>query len=119
MADKDTRIPRETNWPNVLYYLYLHFSAVIGLYLGIYQAKWTTIFYSDYLNFIYVFLLFTTIIFFTAIFLIYVSVLGLTAGAHRLWAHASFKASIILRQFLAFGQTLMCQVRTNWTIFNP
>jgi len=48
MADKDTRIPREIQWPSVLYYLYLHFSALIGLYLGIFQAKWTTIFYSNY-----------------------------------------------------------------------
>jgi len=38
-----------------------------------------------------------------------VSVLGLTAGAHRLWAHISFKASIVLRVFLAFAQTLICQ----------
>lgn len=38
------------------------------------------------------------------------SVLGITAGAHRLWAHATFKANIVLRAFLALGQTLMCQV---------
>ncbi|XP_025404877.1 delta(9)-fatty-acid desaturase fat-6 [Sipha flava] len=89
MANKDTKIPRETHWPSVLFYLYLHFSAFIGLYLGIFQVKWTTIFYT--------------------ICLIYLSVLGLTAGAHRLWAHASFKANIFLRQFLAFAQTLICQ----------
>jgi hypothetical protein len=48
MANKDTKIPRETHWPSVLFYLYLHFSAFIGLYLGIFQVKWTTIFYSNY-----------------------------------------------------------------------
>lgn len=47
---------------------------------------------------------------FTAICLIYISVLGLTAGAHRLWSHASYKANIFLRGFLALAQTLMCQV---------
>jgi len=90
MADKDTtRIPREIQWSNVLYYVYLHFSALIGIYLGIFQAKWTTIFYT--------------------VCLIHVSVLGLTAGAHRLWAHASFRANTALRGFLIFAQTLMCQ----------
>jgi len=48
MADKNTRIHREIQWPSVLYYLYLHLSALIGLYLGIFQAKWTTLFYSNY-----------------------------------------------------------------------
>lgn len=47
---------------------------------------------------------------FTAICLVHISVLGLTAGAHRLWAHASFKANTALRIFLAFAQTLICQV---------
>lgn len=51
MAVKDTKIPRETRWPSVLYYLYLHFSALIGLYLAVFQAKWTTVFYSNYLVF--------------------------------------------------------------------
>lgn len=51
MTNEGTRIPRETQWPSVLYYLYLHFSALIGLYLAIFQAKWTTIFYSDYILF--------------------------------------------------------------------
>lgn len=47
---------------------------------------------------------------FTAICLVHISVLGLTAGAHRLWAHAGFKAHTILRIFLTFAQTLLCQV---------
>lgn len=50
----------------------------------------------------------------TAICLIYISVLGLTAGAHRLWAHASFKSHTALKTFLVFAQTLMCQVRTQY-----
>ncbi|KAL5235913.1 hypothetical protein ACI65C_003323 [Semiaphis heraclei] len=89
MADKDTRIPREIRWPSVLFYLYLHFSALIGLYFVVFQAKWTTIFYT--------------------ICLVYVSVLGLSAGSHRLWAHLSFKANIVLRGFLAIAQALICQ----------
>lgn len=42
------------------------------------------------------------------------SVLGLNAGAHRLWAHLSFKASTVLRGFLAISQALICQVCTNY-----
>lgn len=47
----------------------------------------------------------------TAVYLVHFTVLGTTAGAHRLWAHASYKAHIALRAFLALGQTLNCQVR--------
>lgn len=88
-ADKDTRIPRETQWLVVLFYLFFNFFAMVGLYLAIFYAKWITIIY--------------------AICLIYVSVLGLTAGAHRLWAHASFKSHTALRVFLVFAQTFICQ----------
>lgn len=114
MADKDTtRIPREIQWPCVLYYVYLHFSALIGVHLGIFQAKWTTIFYSKYILFIFhnLYIQLLQYTFSAAVCLIHVSVLGLTAGAHRLWAHASFRANTALRGFLVFAQTLMCQVR--------
>lgn len=36
--------------------------------------------------------------------------LGVTAGAHRLWAHRTYKAKLPLRIFLAFCQTLAGQV---------
>ena len=35
---------------------------------------------------------------------------GITAGAHRLWTHRSFKASWPLRVVLAIGYTLSLQV---------
>lgn len=125
MTDKEIRILRETRWPSVLYYLYLHFSALVGLYLAVFQAKWTTIFYSNY-SYFYLFISLINIvsilnsiflIIFIAICLIHVSVLGLTVGAHRLWAHISFKAATILRVFLAFSQTLICQVYANHQTF--
>ena len=39
------------------------------------------------------------------------SALGITAGAHRLWSHRSYKARMPLRVFLATLQTLAIQVR--------
>ncbi len=34
---------------------------------------------------------------------------GLTAGAHRLWSHRSYRAGLPLRIFLAFGHTMASQ----------
>ena len=36
--------------------------------------------------------------------------LGITAGAHRLWAHRTYKAKLPLRIFLGIGQTVALQV---------
>ena len=36
--------------------------------------------------------------------------LGITAGAHRLWAHRTYKAKLPLRIFLGIGQTVAVQV---------
>jgi stearoyl-CoA desaturase (delta-9 desaturase) len=36
--------------------------------------------------------------------------LGITAGAHRLWAHRTYKAKLPLRILLGFFQTLAVQV---------
>jgi len=35
---------------------------------------------------------------------------GITAGAHRLWAHKAYKARTPLRLFLAYMQTVAFQV---------
>jgi stearoyl-CoA desaturase (delta-9 desaturase) len=35
--------------------------------------------------------------------------LGVTAGAHRLWAHRAYKARLPLRIFLALGQSIAGQ----------
>ncbi|XP_013860480.1 stearoyl-CoA desaturase b [Austrofundulus limnaeus] len=44
----------------------------------------------------------------TAVCYVY-SALGVTAGAHRLWSHRSFKASFPLRVFLAVGNSMAFQ----------
>ena len=45
-----------------------------------------------------------------AIFIALLSVLGATAGAHRLWAHRSYSASLPLRVLLMICQTALGQV---------
>jgi fatty-acid desaturase len=46
---------------------------------------------------------------FSAYVLYIISGLGITAGAHRLWAHRSYKAKVPLRIILAFFNTVAFQ----------
>lgn len=77
-------------WRNVLAFVYLHAAAVYGIYLMVTgRAKmWTVVF--------------------TLAFAI-MSGMGVTAGAHRLWAHRAYKARWPLRLYLALMQTMAFQ----------
>lgn len=44
-----------------------------------------------------------------SVFCYMVSALGITAGAHRLWSHRSYKASLPLRIFLGFANSMAFQ----------
>ncbi|XP_046629802.1 acyl-CoA Delta-9 desaturase [Neodiprion virginianus] len=77
---------REMHWPTVLWYIYLHALGLWGLWLLIFEAKWLTV-------------IFVAVITLTA-------TLGITLGAHRLWAHSSYAASWPLRLFLMLAHTL-------------
>ncbi|KAJ8730847.1 hypothetical protein PYW08_002260 [Mythimna loreyi] len=77
---------REANWPAVLVLIHVHLLSLYGIWLLIYEAK-----------------LMTVIFFFT---LTSVAILGMTTGAHRLWAHRAYKASTGLRITLMLFQTL-------------
>ena len=51
-------------------------------------------------------------------FLLYVyGGLGITAGAHRLWAHRTYKAKLPLRIFLCVAQTVALQVKFTYLLF--
>nr|AGO45840.1 acyl-CoA desaturase HvirGATD [Heliothis virescens] len=77
-------------WRNVLAFVYLHVAAVYGLYLMFtFKVKLYTILFG-------------------ALFAM-MSGMGVTAGAHRLWAHRSYKARWPLRLFLALMQTMAFQ----------
>lgn len=41
-----------------------------------------------------------------------ISALGITAGAHRLWSHRTYKARLPLRLFLIIANTMAFQVRS-------
>ncbi|XP_012529365.1 acyl-CoA Delta(11) desaturase [Monomorium pharaonis] len=77
---------RNINWAAVLYYIYLHALGIAGLYFLFSKAKWITVFYF--------------------LFLITISSIGLTAGAHRLYAHQTFVAIGQLRLFIMLAHTM-------------
>ncbi|XP_015929799.1 acyl-CoA Delta-9 desaturase [Parasteatoda tepidariorum] len=81
--------PVQIVWRNVFLFIGLHAAAIYGLYLVIAHATLTSWFYGVFLSF--------------------ANGLGITAGAHRLWTHRSYKAKLPLRIFLAFCNCLALQ----------
>lgn len=76
-------------WRNVAIFTLLHIGALYGVYLC-FEAKRATLLFA---------------------FILYIcGGLGITAGAHRLWAHRTYKAKMPLRILLALFQTLAVQV---------
>jgi len=73
-------------WRNIILFVYLHAASVYGAYLMVTSASWPTVAW--------------------AILLYHCSGLGITAGAHRLWAHRSYKANLPLRLLLVLFNTL-------------
>ncbi|XP_047357293.1 acyl-CoA Delta-9 desaturase-like isoform X2 [Vespa velutina] len=76
-------------WRNVIAFLYLHISALYGLYMCFTVAKLITVIYTFLIGFVAGF--------------------GVTAGAHRLWAHKSYKAKWPMRVILMICQTIAFQ----------
>lgn len=75
-------------WRNIILMSLLHMGALYGLTLIPYASgltlAWSAVCYL-------------------------ISALGVTAGAHRLWSHRSYKASFPLRVFLAFANSMAFQ----------
>lgn len=76
-------------WRNIILFAYVHVAALYGLWLMITAAR-----------------LYTTLF---AVVLYLTSGLGITAGAHRLWAHRSYKAKLPLRILLTVFNTIAFQ----------
>ncbi|XP_011872385.1 PREDICTED: acyl-CoA Delta(11) desaturase-like [Vollenhovia emeryi] len=76
-------------WKNVISIAYLHIGALYGVYLLFTVAKLYTFLWSVAWSII--------------------SVLGVTGGAHRLWAHRTYKAKVPLRVILMILQTAAFQ----------
>ncbi|KAG2784589.1 hypothetical protein PC116_g21538 [Phytophthora cactorum] len=88
-----SQFKKEANWFMVYYLSVVHLGALEGL-RRLFSCKWET------------FPLF--------VFIYYLTGLGITMGAHRLWAHRSYKAHGIVRFFL-----MLCNCMANQgTIFH-
>ncbi|XP_076765827.1 acyl-CoA Delta-9 desaturase [Xylocopa sonorina] len=77
---------QDIKWAALLWYIHLHFFGVYGIWLILTAAKWKTVFFT--------------------IFITILGYLGVTAGAHRLWAHRTYEASWSLRLLLMLAHTL-------------
>lgn len=87
-ADLDTK--RDSSWPMVLFYIHLNILGVYGL-----AVLFSNTFFTTFL--------------FTAV-LTLCGIVGMTCGAHRLWAHRSYEANAFLRGALMLCQTMAGQV---------
>lgn len=76
-------------WRNVIAFVYLHVFSVYGLYLVFFKAHALTNMWM--------------------VFIALAAGQGITSGAHRLWAHRTYKARLPLRIFLAAMQTIAFQ----------
>ncbi|XP_074596623.1 stearoyl-CoA desaturase 2-like [Brevipalpus obovatus] len=76
-------------WPNVFVFIILHVSCVYAAYMLFSQRAWNTWAFSYIIGSF--------------------GGLGVTAGAHRLWSHRSYKARLPLRIFLAACFTIAGQ----------
>ena len=79
--------PSQIKWLNVLWLAFIHLLALVGYaYLALYPVKFWSVWWT--------------------IFLGLISGFGVSVGAHRLWAHKSFKATWPLRFLLVLLETL-------------
>ncbi|CAG2180064.1 unnamed protein product, partial [Oppiella nova] len=76
----------ELVWRNVILMIIVHLSGLYGLYLGMFFAQPTTVYFM----------------FFVAL----LSSFGIQCGAHRLWCHRTYKAKLPLQILLAFMHIL-------------
>lgn len=77
---------RESSWPFVLFYIHINILGLYGIIVLFTSTSFTTILFTSLLTFF--------------------GIIGTTAGAHRLWAHRTYKADKALRIFLMLCQTM-------------
>lgn len=81
---------RDASWPSVLFYIHLNILGLYGIMVLFTNAYLTTVIFTALLSFI--------------------GIIGVTCGAHRLWAHQTYEANTFLRLFLMLCQTMAGQV---------
>ncbi|GBP32244.1 hypothetical protein EVAR_27668_1 [Eumeta japonica] len=99
---------------NLLYFGYWHLAALYGLYLCFTSAKWATIVFGCVTRELVCSLHSNQRC--PGCLLLYVGAeLGITAGAHRLWSHRSYKAKLPLQLILLVLNSLAFQnTATEW-----
>ena len=112
---------RRLVWRNIILFAFLHTAALYGAYLVLsFQAKILTVIWGEYCgcvrtNFVLagvraVIIVFSNFVLLAAFLLYEATGLGITAGAHRLWAHRAYKANWPLRLILVIFNTIAFQV---------
>ncbi|GMS95410.1 hypothetical protein PENTCL1PPCAC_17585, partial [Pristionchus entomophagus] len=86
---KESRPPLRIVWRNIFTFSLAHFLALIGAFQFFFVAKWQTCAWTILLH--------------------YIGIMGITAGAHRLWSHRSFKATTTARVIFMLACTLAHQ----------
>ncbi|GMR46577.1 hypothetical protein PMAYCL1PPCAC_16772, partial [Pristionchus mayeri] len=79
----------EIVWPNVLIQIVLHIAALIGLYQVLTVASWKTTAWM--------------------VLMVFYGTNSITAGAHRLWTHKSYKANFWVQLFYMIGSSMSVQ----------
>jgi len=76
-------------WRNIIFFIFMHLCIPYAFIIGAWNLKFYLVAWHTFLG--------------------YMAGLGVTAGAHRLWSHQSYKAHWTVRVFLAFWFTLAGQ----------
>ncbi|XP_016938630.4 stearoyl-CoA desaturase 5 [Drosophila suzukii] len=88
VVEEEEEYHPQIRWPDLGAQAFLHIGALYGLY---------QLFYANFYTFLWV------------VVTVWVSGIGITAGAHRLWSHKSYTASLPLRILLAFAFSIAGQ----------
>ncbi|XP_008550317.1 acyl-CoA Delta-9 desaturase [Microplitis demolitor] len=76
----------DIQWHMVLWYIHLYALGLYSIWLLLFHTSWATLFFT--------------------LTIIYIGGLGVTIGAHRLWAHQSYEAVWYIKLFLMLAHTL-------------
>jgi len=76
-------------WINIIVFAYIHLTLGYNLYIFLFASKWQTVVFSVLYGLL--------------------AAMGITAGAHRLWAHKAYKAVWQLRLLLVVGHAIANQ----------
>lgn len=79
-SEKNEPFVPSIRWPDLLAQIFIHAGSLYGIYLCLVSAKYSTLLF--------------------ALLTIWFSGFGITAGAHRLWSHKSYKAKWPLKLIL-------------------